>query len=96
MKQIIEKIISFFGSIPSDKLLHSYLAFIIFQVIYRIVAHFDVSNKINLTCSAMATFFILMAKEMYDENSETGHSTEIMDVVAGIGGIILGMILVIM
>ena len=81
---MIEKIINLLANIPSDKLLHSYLSLIIVLII------FDICEKF---CNGITIIFMAL-KEIYDSKNKDIHSVEMKDIIAGIGGIILSLLLI--
>ena len=89
---MIEKIIKLLASIPNDKLLHSYLILIVSLLVFDILELFTSMWWNVLITSIIATGFMIW-KEWYDSKHNCTHSVEIKDIIAGYGGLILGLLL---
>lgn len=89
---MIEKIIKLLASIPNDKLLHSYLILIISLIVFDILELFTPMWWNVLITSIIATI-VMIWKEWYDSKHNCTHSVEIKDIIAGYGGLILGLLL---
>lgn len=89
---MIEKIIKLLASIPKDKLLHSYLILIISLIVFDILELFTPMWWNVLITSIIATI-VMIWKEWYDSKHNCTHSVEIKDIIAGYGGLILGLLL---
>lgn len=90
--KMIEKIINLLANIPSDKLLHSYLSLIIVLIIFDICENFC-NMWISILISCGITIIFMALKEIYDSKNKDIHIVEMKDIIAGIGGIILGLLL---
>lgn len=90
--KMIEKIINLLANIPSDKILHSYLSLIIVLIIFDICEKFC-NMWISILISCGITIIFIALKEIYDSKNKDIHSVEMKDIIAGIGGIILGLFL---
>ena len=89
---MIEKIINLLASVPYDKLLHSYLALILSLICYDVLELF-LSMGWNILLTTIISTIIMILKEWYDSKHNCTHSVELKDVIAGYGGLILGLLL---
>ena len=87
---MIEKILKWFTKIPNDKLLHSYLVLIISLICYNILELF--MQKIwTIIITVLIATTVMIWKEWYDSKHNCTHSVEVMDIVAGYLGLVLGL-----
>ena len=89
---MIEKIINLLASIPNDKLLHSYLVLVLSLICYDILELF-LPMWWNILVTAVISTIIMIFKEWYDSNHNCTHSVELKDIIAGYGGLVLGLLL---
>ena len=89
---MIEKIINLLASVPNDKLLHSYLILILSLICYDILELF-LPMWWNILATTVISTIIMILKEWYDSTRNCTHSVELKDVIAGYGGLILGLLL---
>ena len=96
MVELIKKLYNLICKVASDKLLHAIAGLIIFEISFKIIDFISVvPTLINVIVSTIITLVILIGKEIYDKNHE-GYSVEIADIVAGIIGMIVGLIIMIL
>lgn len=89
---MIEKIIKILANIPNDKLLHSYLVLIISLIIFDILELY-IPMWWNILTTSIISTGIMLLKEWYDSKHNITHSVESEDIIAGFGGLILGLLL---
>ena len=89
---MIEKIINLLASIQNDKLLHSYLILILSLICYDILELF-LPMLWNIFVTTIIATIIMILKEWYDSKHNCTHSVELKDIIAGYGGLILGLLL---
>ena len=89
---MIEKIINLLVNIPHDKLLHSYLVLIVSSICYDILELF-LPMWWNIFVTTIISTIIMILKEWYDSKHNCTHSVELKDIIAGYGGLILGLLL---
>ena len=89
---MIEKIINLLASIPNDKLLHSYLVLVLSLICYDILELF-LPMWWNIFVTTIISTIIMILKEWYDSKHNCTHSVEVMDIVAGYVGLVLGLLL---
>ena len=89
---MIEKIINLLASVPKDKLLHSYLILILSLICYDILELF-LHMWWNIFVTTIISTIIMILKEWYDSKHNCTHSVELKDIIAGYGGLILGLLL---
>lgn len=80
----MEKIINLIASIPKDKLLHFILTLIICQITQSIGHNIWISIGVTVGC--------IILKEIYDA-IVPNHSVELKDILAGLIGLLLGLLL---
>ena len=89
---MIEKILKWFAKIPNDKLLHSYLVLVISLICYNILELF-MQNVWTIIITVLIATTVMIWKEWYDSKHNCTHSVEVMDIVAGYLGLVLGLLL---
>jgi len=86
MKDLIEKIITFFANIPHDKLLHYDGGLLIALYLAAVLLRFTPLWWAIGIADAI-TIGVLIWKEIYD-SKKAGHSVELWDVLAGVFGML--------
>lgn len=89
---MIEKMLNIIGNIPKDKLLHSYIVLIISLICYDVL-DLVLPKLWNIIVTIIISTMIMLWKEWYDSKRNCTHSVEVKDIVAGYGGLILGLLL---
>lgn len=89
---MIEKILKWFAKIPADKLLHSYLVLVISLIVYDILELF-LPMLWSIILTTLIATAIMVWKEWYDSKHNCTHTVEVMDIVAGYTGLVLGLLL---
>lgn len=89
---MIEKMLNIIGNIPKDKLLHSYIVLIISLICYDVL-DLVLPKLWNIIVTIIISTMIMIWKEWYDSKRNCTHSVEVKDIVAGYGGLILGLLL---
>ena len=88
----MEKMLNIIGNIPKDKLLHSYIVLIISLICYDVL-DLVLPKLWNIIVTIIISTMIMLWKEWYDSKRNCTHSVEVKDIVAGYGGLILGLLL---
>ena len=89
---MIENILNWFAKIPNDKLLHSYLVLVISLICYDILELF-IPMLWTMILTVLVATTVMVWKEWYDSRHNCTHSVEVMDIVAGYVGLVLGLLL---
>ena len=89
---MIEKILKWLAKIPNDKLLHSYLVLVISLICYNILELF-IQKIWTIIITVLIATTVMIWKEWYDSKHNCTHSVEVMDIVAGYLGLVLGLLL---
>lgn len=89
---MMEKMLNIIGNIPKDKLLHSYIVLIISLICYDVL-DLVLPKLWNIIVTIIISTMIMLWKEWYDSKRNCTHSVEFKDIVAGYGGLILGLLL---
>jgi len=95
MNKIIEKLLGVLGKIPNDKLLHFTISLIIFEISFKLlnlIKSIDINSKYII--AAFITVFVIICKEIYD-SSKKEHSFELLDIISGVIGLLVGYLIMI-
>lgn len=89
---MINNLLNLIGSIPTDKILHSYFGYVILDIALKVISQFTAVKPQIILLSFVVLTVLIFGKELYDK-LQPDNFFDWKDVIAGYAGAVIKLIL---